>query len=311
MQIDIVVAFFMLGFIARVLKTPIEFPEGLYKGIILFLLLAIGLKGGIALNEYSTPNLLPQSLAVLSIGLILPLIAFPILAKVGGFGRDDAASVAAHYGSVSIGTYAVAVSFLESSGAYYEPYFPLFVAILEIPAIAVGVWLAMRDGVAIQTKKILREVFLNQGVLLLVGGLLIGWWAGDARSASVMPLFAGMFQGTLALFLLYMGLVAADKISLLRQHGNFIASFAVVMPLVGASLGALVGHYIGLSQGGTVLLATLGASASYIAVPAAMAVAIPNANQSLSITASLAVTFPFNVLVGIPLYAALVAWFYA
>tara|TARA_R110002049_G_scaffold137607_1_gene297619 strand:- start:212 stop:592 length:381 start_codon:yes stop_codon:yes gene_type:complete len=125
-----------------------------------------------------------------------------------------------------------------------------------------------------------------------------------------MPLFAGMFQGTLALFLLYMGLVAADKISLLRQHGNFIASFAVVMPLVGASLGALVGHYIGLSQGGTVLLATLGASASYIAVPAAMAVAIPTANQSLSITASLAVTFPFNVLVGIPLYAALVAWFY-
>ncbi len=310
MQIDIVVAFFMLGFIARVLKAPIDFPEGLYKGIILFLLLAIGLKGGIALNEYSTPNLIPQSLAVLSIGLILPLIAFPILVKVGGFGRDDAASVAAHYGSVSIGTYAVAVSFLESSGAYYEPYFPLFVAILEIPAIAVGVWLATRDGVAIQTKKILREVFLNQGVLLLVGGLLIGWWAGEARSASVMPLFAGMFQGTLALFLLYMGLVAADKISLLRQHGNFIASFAVVMPLVGASLGALVGHYIGLSQGGTVLLATLGASASYIAVPAAMAVAIPTANQSLSITASLAVTFPFNVLVGIPLYAALVAWFY-
>ena len=112
MQIDIVVAFFMLGFLARVLKAPIDFPEGLYKGIILFLLLAIGLKGGIALNEYSTPNLLPQSLAVLSIGLILPLIAFPILAKVGGFGRDDAASVAAHYGSVSIGTYAVAVSFL-------------------------------------------------------------------------------------------------------------------------------------------------------------------------------------------------------
>ncbi len=310
MQIDIVVAFFMLGFVARLLKAPIEFPEGLYKGIILFLLLAIGLKGGIALSEYSAPNLLPQSLAVLAIGLLLPLIAFPILSRIGGLAREDAASVAAHYGSVSIGTYAVAVSFLESSGAYYEPYFPLFVAILEIPAIAVGVWLSKRDGVAIQTQKILREVFLNQGVLLLVGGLLIGWWAGEARSASIMPLFAGMFQGTLALFLLYMGLVAAGKIALLREHGNFIASFAVVMPLIGAALGALVGHYIGLSQGGTVLLATLGASASYIAVPAAMAVAIPTANQSLSITASLAVTFPFNVLVGIPLYSALVALLY-
>lgn len=307
MQIDIVVAFFMLGFVARLLKVPIQFPEGLYKGIILFLLLAIGLKGGIALSEFSTPNLLPQSLAVLSIGLILPLIAFPILAKLGGLSRDDAASVAAHYGSVSIGTYAVAVSFLESSGAFYEPYFPLFVALLEIPAIAVGVWLASRAGLEVQTRKILREVFLNQGVLLLVGGLLIGWWAGESRSANVMPLFAGMFQGTLALFLLYMGLVAADKIVVLRQHGNFIASFAVVMPLIGATLGCVVGYSIGLSPGGTVLLATLGASASYIAVPAAMAVAIPSANQSLSITASLAVTFPFNVLVGIPLYAAIIS----
>jgi len=309
MQIDIVVAFFMLGFIARLLKVPIDFPEGLYKGIILFLLLAIGLKGGIALSEYSAPNLLGQSLAVLSIGLILPLVAFPILAKIGGLSRDDAASVAAHYGSVSIGTYAVAVSFLEGSETFYEPYFPLFVAILEIPAIAVGVWLARRKGVSIQTGKILREVFLNQGVLLLVGGLLIGWWAGAARSANVMPLFSGMFQGTLALFLLYMGLVAADKIKVLREHGNFIASFAIAMPLFGATLGALVGLSIGLSTGGTVLLATLGASASYIAVPAAMAVAIPIANQSLSITASLAVTFPFNVIVGIPLYAAIISRF--
>lgn len=307
MQVDIVVAFFMLGFCARLLKAKIEFPEGLYKGIILFLLLAIGLKGGIALSEYSTPNLLPQSLAVLAIGLFLPLVAFPLLSKIGGLGRDDAASVAAHYGSVSIGTYAVAVSFLESSSTYYEPYFPLFVAILEIPAIAVGVWLAARTGAAIETRKILREVFLNQGVLLLVGGLVIGWWAGEARSANVMPLFSGMFQGALALFLLYMGLVAAEKIFVLRQHGNFIASFAVVMPLFGASIGALVGQSIGLSLGGSVLLATLGASASYIAVPAAMAVAIPTANQSLSITASLAVTFPFNVLVGIPLYAAVIS----
>lgn len=307
MQVDIVVAFFMLGFIARLLKVPIDFPEGLYKGIILFLLLAIGLKGGIALSEYSASTLLPQALAVLSIGFILPLIAFPLLSKIGGLSREDAASLAAHYGSVSIGTYAVAVSLLESAGTYYEPYFPLFVALLEIPAIAVGIWLAKRAGVSIQIKKILREVLLNQGVLLLVGGLLIGWWAGASRSASIMPLFTGLFQGVLALFLLYMGLVAADKLGALKQHGNFIASFAVVMPLIGAVLGAAVGQSIGLSLGGTILLATLGASASYIAVPAVMAVAIPTANPSLSITASLAVTFPFNVIVGIPLYASLIS----
>ncbi len=311
MQVDIVVAFFMLGFIARLLKAPIEFPVGLYKGIILFLLLAIGLKGGIALSEYSAGTLLLQSLAVISIGFILPLIAFPLLFKIGGLNREDSASLAAHYGSVSIGTYAVAVSFLESTGIDYEPYFPLFVAILEIPAIAVGIWLAKRSGVRVQTNKVLREVFLNQGVLLLVGGLLIGWWAGSERSASIMPLFTGMFQGVLALFLLYMGLVAADKIGALKQHGNFIASFAVVMPLIGAALGAVIGHSIGLSLGGAILLTTLGASASYIAVPAAMAVAIPTANPSLSITASLAVTFPFNVIVGIPLYAAILSWLYS
>jgi len=308
MQVDIVVAFFVLGLIARTLKVPVEFPEGLYKGIILFLLLAIGLKGGVALSEHSSSNLLPQSLAVLAIGLALPFIAFPILTIFGGLRREDAASLAAHYGSVSIGTYAVAVSFLETSGTFFEPYFPLFVAILEIPAIAVGVWLARRAGVAVQTRKILREVFLNQGVALLIGGILIGWWAGEARSASVMPLFSGMFQGVLALFLLYMGLVAADKLVVLKQHGSFIASFAIVMPLIGAVLGGAVGDLIGLSSGGIILLATLGASASYIAVPAAMAVAIPTANQSLSITASLAVTFPFNVIVGIPLYAAIVTW---
>jgi len=309
MQLDIVVAFFVLGFVSRALNAKIDFPSGLYKGIVLFLLLAIGLKGGVSLNSYASANLVSQSLVVLAIGILLPLIAYPLLSRIGGLTSDNAASVAAHYGSVSIGTYAVAVSFLESSDIYFEPYFPLFVAILEIPAIAVGIWLAMRSGLKLETRKIVGEVFLNQGVFLLIGGLLIGWWAGAERSASVMPLFAGMFQGCLALFLLQMGLVAADKFSAIKQHGSFIANFAVLMPLVGASIGALAGMGMGLSEGGVVLLATLGASASYIAVPAAMSVALPSANPSLSITASLAVTFPFNVLVGIPLYAALIHGF--
>ncbi len=307
MQLDIVVAFFLLGIFARLVKAPVEFPEGLYKGIVVFLLLAIGLKGGVALSTYSADSLIPQSLSVLAIGLTLPLIAFPVLHFVGKLSRPNAASIAAHYGSVSIGTYAVAVSFLDSASIDYEPYFPLFVAILEIPAIAVGIWLAKKNAVeGLEPGKILHEVFLNQGVLLLIGGLLIGWWAGEARSASVMPLFAGMFQGVLALFLLHMGLVAAEKLQSLRQHGAFIASFGIMMPLVGATLAGLVGGLIGLSSGGIILLATLGASASYIAVPAAMSVAVPSANPSLSISASLAVTFPFNVLVGIPLYTALI-----
>ena len=305
MQLDVVVAFFILGLLARALKARIDFPAGLYQGVVIFLLLAIGLKGGVALNSHGSSDLVPQSLAVLIIGLVMPFIAFPLLFKVGGLNRDDSASIAAHYGSVSIGTYAVAVSFLDSRQIAYEPYFPLFVAILEIPAIAVGVWLATRGKRQPDLRKVLHEVFLNQGVLLLVGGLVIGWIWGE-RTRSIMPLFTDLFQGALALFLLQMGMVAAGKIGILRQYGSFIASFAVFMPLIGAVIGGVTGHWLGLSEGGIILLATLAASASYIAVPAAMAVAVPAANQGLSIAASLAVTFPFNILVGIPLYAAVV-----
>jgi len=306
MQLDIVVAFFILGFVAKIVRADIDFPSGLYKGIVIFLLLAIGLKGGVALSNYSYPCLHSQALVVLALGLLLPLIGFPLLRYIGGLNLENAGSIAAHYGSVSIGTYAVATSFLESQGVYYEPYFPLFVAILEIPAIAVGIWLIKRHSRGLELPKVLHEVFMNQGVFLLAGSLLIGWWAGD-QAASVMPLFRDIFQGVLAIFLLQMGITAADKIGALKQHGSFIASFAVIMPLLGAMLGLAAGLLMSLTTGGLILLATLGASASYIAVPAAMAVAVPRANQSLSITASLAVTFPFNVIVGIPLYAAVIS----
>ncbi len=306
MKVDVVVAFFLLGMIARGVKANFEFPPALYQAVIIFLLLAIGLKGGIALNTYNGDGLLIQSLAVIAIGLVLPLIAFPVLYNIGDLPRDDAASIAAHYGSVSVGTYAVAIAFLDARGIVFEAYFPLFVALLEVPAIAVGIWLARNHGKHVDVRNILHEVFFNQGVLLLVGGLLIGWWAGAEQTKHIMPFFKDLFHGVLALFLLNMGLVAADKLGSMKQYGSFVASFAVVMPLVGALLGAIVGQMIGLSIGGVIMLATLAASASYIAVPAAMAVAVPGANQSLSMAASLAVTFPFNVLVGIPLYTSVI-----
>ena len=305
MQIDIVAAFFLMGALAQLAKAPIKMPKGLYQSLTLFLLVAIGLKGGIALGEYGSIALLWQSLAVIGFGALLPLIAYPILAKFGGFNRTDAASIAAHYGSVSIATFAVALAVLEAQNISYEPYFPLFVAVLEIPAIAVGLWLAKGKEKDLDLPKVLHEVFLNQGVLLLTGSLVVGWWAGE-QSQKVMPFFGTLFYGVLALFLLEMGRVATSRINLLREFGSFIACFGVVMPLLGALLGSITAQLIGLSTGGTILLATLGASASYIAVPAAMSVALPKANHSLSITSSLTVTFPFNVLIGIPLYSALV-----
>lgn len=307
MQIDIVVAFFVLGMVSVLVNSRIDFPKGLYQTLILFLLLAIGLKGGMALNEHVSSALVWQSLAVLALGFLLPLLAFPLLRWVGGWSRTDAAATAAHYGSVSVGTFAVGVAFLETQQIHYEAYLPLFVALLEVPAIAVGLVLAKSYGNNTQVGKLAHELLLNQGVLLLIGGLLIGWWAGE-RVANIAPLFFELFHGVLALFLLQMGRVAAQRLSDLKGKTAFLLSFGVVMPLLGAGIGGVLGYGLGLSLGGTTLMAVLGASASYIAVPAALSVSLPSANLSLSLTASLAITFPFNVMVGIPVYLALASY---
>ncbi|NVK22516.1 MAG: sodium-dependent bicarbonate transport family permease [Kangiellaceae bacterium] len=308
MQLDIVVAFFILGFVATLVRSNIDIPQGFYKGLILFLLLAIGLKGGIALQEHASLKILPQVIGVLAFGFILPLIAYPILRSIGDFDRTNAANIAAHYGSVSVATYAVAVAFLETLNIEYEAYFPLFVAILEAPAIAVGIWLANRSASDIKVGQLLHESLLNPGVLLLIGGLLIGYWAGP-RVSSIAPVFLNLFHGGLALFLLAMGQIAAKQARQLLNNGTFIACFGILMPLIGALLGTGLAVLLGMSQGGTILMATLGASCSYIAVPAAMSVALPKANHGLAITASLGVTFPFNVIVGIPLYHNLISHF--
>ena len=305
MQLDIVVAFFVLGILARAIKSDLELPPSLYQSLTIFLLIAIGLKGGIALGQHGSAELIPQSLAVIGLGLILPLIAFPMLTRFGCFGREDAASIAAHYGSVSVGTYAVAVAVLEARGIAYEAYFPLFVVLLEMPAIAVGIALARHPGQAIQWQKLAHEMFCNQGIVLMAGSLLIGFWGG-ARIDSIMPLFGDLFHGVLALFLLQMGIVAAGRISEIRINAPFLSAFGVLMPLIGAALGGALAFGLGFSTGGAVLLAVLGASASYIAVPAVMRTALPGANNGVAIAASLGITFPFNVLVGIPLYILVV-----
>ncbi|GAB1260372.1 sodium-dependent bicarbonate transport family permease [Aurantivibrio plasticivorans] len=307
MAFDIVIAFFLLGIFARLAGSPIQFPKGLYQTLTLFLMIAIGLKGGVALANHGSPTVIPQSIAVIVFGLALPLLAFPILYFIGRFQRHDAASIAAHYGSVSVGTYAVAVALLDSQGIVYEPYFPLFVVLLEVPAIAVGIALASAKGRDVPLNKLLHEVFLNQGMVLMVGALLIGYF-GAQQIDSIAPLFINLFQGALALFLLEMGMVAASRLKELKGSAGFILSFGIAMPLIGGLIGCALGIAIGLSTGGAILLAVLGASASYIAVPAAMRVALPQANHSLSITSSLGITFPFNVLLGIPTYITATQW---
>ncbi|WP_444928483.1 sodium-dependent bicarbonate transport family permease [Microbulbifer sp. SSSA002] len=307
MQLDIVVGFFLLGAFAQLVRSDLSLPKGLYQSCVIFLLIAIGLKGGAALSAYSAATLVPQALAVVAFGALLPLLAFPILRWIGKWSRVDAAATAAHYGSVSVATYAVAVALLQSQQIDYEAYFPLFVALLEVPAIIIGILLARQSMGNGGKRRVFHEVTCNQGVMLLLGGIAIGAWAGE-RTASVMPFFGTLFHGILALFLLEMGRVAAARLADVRGQGAFLLSFGIFMPLIGGAAGGALASLMGLSPGGIFLLAVLGSSASYIAVPAAMSVALPQANASVSITLSLAVTFPFNVLVAIPVYLALVQY---
>jgi hypothetical protein len=306
--IDPIILFFLLGLVAGLLRSELRLPAAIYEFVSILLLLAIGLKGGVELAKQPFEVLLPDMLAVVVMGAFLALLAFPVLRYVGRFKRADAASIAAHYGSVSVGTYAVAVAYFGSRQITFEEHMPLLLVMLEIPAILVGIVLAR--GLSRQTRwsEIGHEVFLGKGIVLLVGGLLIGWAAGPDGLSSIKPLFFDLFKGILALFLLEMGLLTATQVGSLRRHGLFLVVFGIAMPLFSSLVGIGLGLALGLSVGGIAMLATLAASASYIAVPAAMRISVPEANPTLSLAASLGVTFPFNILLGIPIYYALAEW---
>jgi uncharacterized protein len=316
---DPVVLFFLLGVIARLLKSDLKLPDALYETLSIYLLLAIGLKGGVELAKHPLTMVAPQAMAVVAMGLVLPLLAYPVLRFLGKFNTFDSAAIAAHYGSVSVVTFAVGLAFVTKRGVAFEEYMPLFVALLEMPGIVVGILLARMlapesagtgkgtgtgtgTGTKIQWSVLAHEIFLGKSVVLLVGGLLIGWYAGPQGIDPMRGLFFDLFKGVLALFLLEMGLVAASRITDLRRAGPFLIIFGIVTPVVFSVFGATLGYLIGLSLGGTTLLAILAASASYIAAPAALRIALPEANPSLSIGAALGITFPFNLTLGIPLY---------
>jgi uncharacterized protein len=305
MALDPVILFFLLGLGAGLARSELRLPSSIYDFLSIVLLLAIGLKGGVELARQPFLSLLPQLLGVTLLGLLLPLLAYPVLLRLGRLKRADAASIAAHYGSVSVGTYAVAEAWLVHRAIPFEAHAPVFVVVLEMPAIVIGILLARGLGRATRWRPLAHEVLLGKGMVLLAGGLLIGWLAGPAGVAPLEPLFFDLFKGILALFLLEMGLITAAQAGGLRRHGPFLIAFGIGAPLVFGLLGALCGLWIGLSPGGVGLLATLAASASYIAVPAAMRMAVPEANPSLSLSTALGVTFPFNVVIGIPLYMQL------
>ena len=293
----------MLGVVARLAKSDLRLPEALYETLSIYLLLAIGLKGGVELAKHPISTVAPQAAAIVAMGLLLTLLAYPVLRFIGRMSNFDAAAIAAHYGSVSVVTFAVGLAFVTKRGVPFEEYMPLFVALLEVPGIVVGILLARLHTLkTVRWGELTHEIMFGKSVVLLVGGLCIGWLAGPQGIDPMRGLFFDLFKGVLALFLLDMGLVAASRLTDLKRAGPFLIAFGIIVPVVFGMIGAGVGSAIGLSIGGTTLLAVLAASAACIAAPAAIRIAIPEANPTLSIGAALGITFPFNLTLGIPLY---------
>ena len=300
---DPLVLFFLLGLAARLLRSDLKVPEALYEALALYLLLAIGLKGGVELASQSLAGLGTQVAGVLALGFATAVVSFAVLRGVGRLPVPDSASIAGHYGSVSVVTFAVATGWLASRGVPHEPHMALFLALLEVPGILVGIAIARLHAPGrVAWGRLAHEVFLGKGIVLLIGGLAIGWVAGPAQFGVLKPLFQDLFKGILAFFLLEMGLVVGSQLGDLRRAGAFLPAFAVGMPVAFGAAGAWVGAMLGFTPGGATLVATLAASASYIAAPSAMRIAIPEASPALSLTAALGITFPFNIVVGIPLY---------
>ena len=300
---------FALGVLATLVRSDLRFPDALYSALSIYLLLAIGLKGGVALASTPPMQLWLPALVTVAVGTATPLWCYGLLRRVGRLSIPDAAAVAAHYGSVSVVTFIACQSFLDRVGVPFEGFMTTLVALLEVPAILVALVIARSalareggDG-AIAWRPLLGEVLAGRSIVLLAGGLVIGAAAGPTGMARVEPFFVAPFEGVLTLFLLEMGLVTGRRLGELRAIGPFLLGFGIVMPVLHGLLGVALGPLVGLSLGGTTVLAVLFASASYIAATAAVRLGLPEANPSLYLTASLAITFPFNLVIGIPLYA--------
>jgi hypothetical protein len=302
---DVVILFFLLGLAARLAGSPLKLPQPLYESLSIYLLLAIGLKGGIELSRQPVAQVLPEVAACVALGFAIPFLVVPALRALG-FNRPDSASLAAHYGSVSVVTFAVATAYLERTGIAHESHAALWLALMEAPALLSAVLLARANGAGQRGwKPLAHDVLAGSSVVLLVGGLAVGTAVGEAGAAPLKPLFFDPFKGVLCLFMLELGRLVAERLGDVRRFGLRLLAVGVALPPLLAVAGAATGWALGLSTGGIVLLATLAGSASYIAAPTAMRIALPESNTALSITAALAISFPFNVVVGIPLYTRL------
>ena len=293
---------FVVALVATLLRFDLRIPDALYPILSTFLLLAIGIKGGKALSESSPAELWQPLLAALAIGVITPLVTYALFRKTAKLDITNAAALAAHYGSVSAVTFTVLISTLDSHGISYEGYVSGLLAVLEIVGIVVALFVAHKFSARTDWKSGLSEVVRGKSIAFLVAGLLIGLIVGPDRLAPTDPLFVGLFSGALTLFLVELGAIAANRLRDFNGAGIRVVILGIFVPLINGSIGAVLGSAAGMSVGGVAVMATLAASASYIAAPAAIRIALPEASPGIYVTASLGITFPFNLIVGIPLY---------
>jgi hypothetical protein len=311
---------FLLGILAKLLRSDFALPRDVYMGISIYLLLALGLKGGVELAKAPWETIALPVLVTLFIGCVTPVSSFLILRRLGKFSSADSAAIAAHYGSVSAVTFIAAQSFVlevaskDPTIPALEGFMASLLALLEAPglqiALALGVMGASGGGQGL--KKALHEVLVGRTMVLLVGGLVIGYFIGQKNWEMVAPFYdpkGAVFRGLLCLFLLEMGLVKGARMGDLKKAGLFLVGFGTLVPVLHGSLAIVLGSWAGLSVGGCTVLAAMAASASYIAAPPAVRITLPDANPAYYLTAALAITFPFNVVLGIPLYFEISKYF--
>ncbi len=308
-----IVLAFLLGIVAGLIRSELELPEPVLKLISIYLLFSIGLTGGRELAKANLGDITGLLSVTVLLTFAIPIVTYAIARRIGGFDISNAAAVAAHYGSVSSVTFFAAVAFARAMNTPSEGYLTAVVALMEwgvIISLLLARWSRGRENGGARLGDLMADTLRGRGILLLTGGMIIGAVATDGQWNQISPFYEGLFRGFLMLFLLEMGMTAARQIKGFAAVGRFMTSFAILSPIVWGLVGVTLGWLAGLSLGGAFVLGAICASSSYIDAPAACRAALPDANPGIYLTASLGVTFPFNLLIGLPLYYHYAGWLY-
>jgi uncharacterized protein len=306
-----IVLAFVLGALAGFLKSELELPEAVIKLLSIVLLFSLGLTGGRELAKAGLAGVLPLLAITLLMTFLIPSLAYAVVRKLGGLSISNAAAIAAHYGSVSTATFFASMAFATAMGTPAEGTMAAMVALMEFGVIYSLVLARVAMGRAsggVKAGELLLSVVRGRGILLLAGGMVIGAVSTDTQWLQIAPLYEGLFRGLLMLFLLEMGITAARQIRAFGEVGPFMVAYGIAAPVVHGLLGVALADTIGLGIGSAFVFGAICASASFIDAPAACRASLPEANPGIYLTASLGITLPFNLLLGLPLYYAWASW---